>query len=147
MATDEVMLNDDMYNKLKAMNTSKVCSVYGASDVPSKPEEPSKPTEPDKKPVESKLDLKTSVAQYCDNYRLDITINNTTNTAVNGWKLKIKKSDLTIQSMWNASYKEEGEYFVISPEGWNSKIEANGSVTIGVIAKGQGTGKFSYVLE
>lgn len=46
-----------------------------------------------------------------------------TNTAVNGWKLKIKKSDLTIQSMWNASYKEEGEYFVISLEGWNSKIQ------------------------
>ena len=49
--------------------------------------------------------------------------------------------------MWNSSYKEEGEYFVITPEVWNSKIEVNGSVTIGLIAKGQGTGKFSYVLE
>ncbi len=131
---------DILFNKLKAMSTSKVCSVYGTSDVPMKPEEPSKP-------VESKLDLKTSVTQYYDTHRLDITINNTTNAAVNGWKLKIKKSDLAIQSMWNASYKEEGEYFVITPEVWNSKIEAKGSVTIGLIAKGQGTGKFSYVLE
>ena len=147
---------DILFNKLNAMSTSKICSVFNNSDKPvvkpTEPEKPvEKPSEPEKpvdKPVVSgDLSLKAEVTQYYGTHRLDITIKNNGNSAVDGWKLKIKKSDLAIQSMWNARYEDDGEYYVVTPESWTSRIEAGSSVTFGLIADGEGTGVFGYTLE
>ena len=156
---------DILFNKLNAMSTSKVCSVFNDSDEPViKPSEPSEPSEPEnpvekpsepigpEKPVDKPvitgdLSLKAEVTQYYGTHRLDITIKNNGNSAVDGWKLKIKKSDLTIQSMWSACYEEDEEYYVVTPESWTSRIEAGNSVTFGLIAEGEGTGVFGYTLE
>ncbi|MBE6048647.1 MAG: glycoside hydrolase family 5 protein [Clostridium sp.] len=156
---------DILFNKLNAMSTSKICSVFNSSDKPVvnptepsnpgevvKPVEPQKPAEPEKpvepqKPANTKLSLKAEVTQYYGSHRLDVTIKNNSDLVQNGWKLKIKKSDLAIQSMWSASYKEEGEYYIVTPESWTSRIEAGGSVSFGLIAQGNGTGVFDYILE
>ena len=72
-------------------------------------------------------------------------VNNST-TTVNNWTLKIKKSDLTVDNCWCVKVAEEGEYYVFTPETWNSTIGANGNATFGLNGSGSIGNTLNFIL-
>jgi len=56
--------------------------------------------------------------------------------AVNTWEIRVKKSELSFDQYWCVNVAEDGDYYVLTPYSWNSRIEKGQSVLFGL----QGTG-------
>ncbi|NLL72905.1 MAG: hypothetical protein GX237_05200 [Clostridiales bacterium] len=93
------------------------------------------------------LELTSSASTWYNGYNMNMTITNTSGSEVEGWTLRLKKSDFTITNIWCAKQTVSGNDIIITPEAWNSKISAKGSVTFGFIGEGTLTSDFSYTLD
>ena len=101
---------------------------------PSNPQ-PSNPT-PAPQPAATGLKATASINSWGSGYTANIKISNNTGKNVNGWTLKLKKSEVKMDSSWNVNVKESGDYYVITPVSWNSSIANGGSVEFGFNGSG-----------
>ena len=94
---------------------------------------PSQPTNPQPSTPASKgLKLDYKIDNWGSGYQVNFKVSNNTAADVNGWTLKIKKSDIKITSSWNISVNEVGDSYVITPLSYNSNIAKGGCVEFGV---------------
>ncbi len=102
--------------------------------------------EPDDPVVNDDLAL-----EYTINGQGSCTINfkvaNNGKAAVNGWTLKLKKSQITIDNFWCVKVAVVGDYYVITPESWNSVVNAGDGAYFGVQGSGVTTATLDYTLE
>ena len=65
-------------------------------------------------------------------FQARVTVTNTGAEEVDGWDLAW---DFTageeITSLWNATHRQDGASVVVSDSGWNARIPAGDSVTVG----------------
>lgn len=119
---------------------------------PTKPEPtpvdptPVDPTPVDPTPAESGLGLQYEINSWGSGYTVNFKVVNNSTTTVNNWTLKIKKSDITVDNCWCAKVAEEGEYYVFTPETWNSTIGANGNATFGLNGSGSIGNTLNFIL-
>ena len=89
--------------------------------------------------------------EYTINGQGSATINfkvaNNGKAAVNGWTLKLKKSQITIDNFWCVKVAVVGDYYVITPESWNSVVNAGDGAYFGVQGSGVTTATLDYTLE
>ncbi len=103
--------------------------------------------DPDPVVVVSGLELEYNINSWGSGYQVGYKIVNNTGAAVDGWTLKVNKSQINIDSSWNVNVKTEGNYYVITPVDWNKTIANGASVEFGSIGVGQVGSSFDYVLE
>ncbi len=89
--------------------------------------------------VEATIELRDSwesEGKYCYNY--NVTVNNTSDSRVENWKVEISFSDnIGLNQGWSGEYTINGSTLVITPVSYNSSIEAGQSVgDIGFIIEG-----------
>ena len=89
--------------------------------------------------------------EYTINGQGSATINfkvaNNGKAAVNGWTLKLKKSQITIDNFWCVKVAVVGDYYVTTPESWNSVVNAGDGAYFGVQGSGVTTATLDYTLE
>ena len=107
---------------------------------------PVDPTPVDPTPAESELGLQYEINSWGSGYTVNFKVVNNSTTTVNNWTLKIKKSDLTVDNCWCVKVAEEGEYYVFTPETWNSTIGANGNATFGLNGSGSIGNTLNFIL-
>ncbi|SFH68802.1 Carbohydrate binding module (family 6) [Pseudobutyrivibrio sp. OR37] len=107
---------------------------------------PVDPTPVDPTPAQSDLSLQYEINSWGAGYTVNFKVVNNSTTQVNGWTLKIKKSDITVDNCWCAKVAEEGEYYVFTPETWNSMINANGNATFGLNGSGSIGNTLNFIL-
>lgn len=98
-------------------------------------------------PSTSKLKLDYTINNWGSGYQVSFKITNSTNSDISNWTLKLKKSEINITSNWSTNLKEEGEYYVITPLEWNSKISKGSSIEFGVQGVGSIGNTLSYTLS
>ncbi|NER80619.1 MAG: hypothetical protein F6K42_13800, partial [Leptolyngbya sp. SIO1D8] len=75
------------------------------------------------------------VDDWGNGFTANITIQNTSNQAIDGWDLSFE-APFTIQQIWNASFSQSTNgAFEFTPVGWNQSIPPGGSVTFGLVGK------------
>ncbi len=114
------------------------------------PEDPTPvdPTPEDPTPVVSDdLVLKYNINSWGTGYTVNFEVANTSNVNVDGWKLKLNKNDVKIDSSWCVKVATEGDYYVITPESWNSTIYAGNGAFFGIIGSGSIGNTIDYILE
>jgi len=108
------------------------------------PEKPD-PVKPD--PERKELGLDYTINDWGSGYLVNFTISNKTGKTVDGWKLKLKKSDVNIAQSWCVNITEEGDYYVITPLSWNSTLTDGASIQFGIIGNGASHSTISYTFE
>ncbi len=105
---------------------------------------PVDPTPVDPEPVvTADLAVDYTINSWGTGFTVNCKIVNNSDAAVNGWTIKLKKSEANITNAWCVELAEEGEYYVITPAAWNGNISANGSVDFGF----QGAGAIGDTLS
>lgn len=80
-------------------------------------------------------------------YRMNMVLTNNTDTATNGWTLRVKVGEGTaIDSGWRGKYSLDGDTLIVTNESHNAKIQAGGSIDFGLIISDI-TGDLSYTVE
>lgn len=80
-------------------------------------------------------------------YRMNMVLTNNTDTATNGWTLRVKVGEGTaIDSGWRGKYSLDGDTLIVTNESHNAKIPAGGSIDFGLIISDI-TGDLSYTVE
>ncbi|MBQ7148990.1 MAG: family 43 glycosylhydrolase [Pseudobutyrivibrio sp.] len=97
-------------------------------------EEPA--TQPGESPKSSGLDVSYSINNWGSGYQVSLKLDNKTGKTVDGWTIKLKKSEVSIDSSWNMTVKTSGDYYVITPVDWNKSIADGQSVDIGFMGSG-----------
>ena len=110
----------------------------------SNPSNPTTPTTPSN-PSNGKLKLDYTINNWGSGYQVNFKISNNTSANVNGWTLKIKKSDINISSSWNVTVNEVGDYYVITPVSWNANIAKGGCVEFGTQGSGHIGNTINYI--
>lgn len=95
----------------------------------------------------SDLQLSTDVNAWEGGYTMNASVKNTSNSAVNSWKLTLNKADFDITNAWCVNIEESGDFYIITPQEWNASIPAGGSVNFGFQANGRFTADFVYTLK
>ncbi|MBO5621730.1 MAG: cellulose binding domain-containing protein, partial [Butyrivibrio sp.] len=80
-------------------------------------------------------------------FTISFNVSNNGDSAVNGWTLKLKKSQLTIDNSWCVKIASEGDYYVITPETWNYVINAGDAAYFGIQGSGEVGTTLDYILE
>ncbi|MBR3825478.1 MAG: cellulose binding domain-containing protein [Lachnospiraceae bacterium] len=80
-------------------------------------------------------------------YRMNMVLTNNTDTATNGWTLRIKVGEnAAIDSGWRGKYSLNADTLVVTNEDHNAKIQAGDSIDFGLIISDI-TGDLSYTVE
>ncbi len=85
---------------------------------------------------------------YCCQYEVYIT--NNTQATIENWKGILSLSNgASVSSMWNATYKSDSAKgtVIVTPEGWNSKIDVNKQISFGIIVQTKSPETFSISLS
>ncbi len=100
---------------------------------------------PTPEPVPSVQGLKTSynISSWGAGYQVVFKVENTSDSKVNNWTVKVNKKDVKIESSWCVNVAEEGNYYVITPMSWNSSIDSKKAVEFGI----QGTGSIGDTID
>ncbi|MBP3262968.1 endo-1,4-beta-xylanase [Pseudobutyrivibrio sp.] len=99
--------------------------------------QPSNPQpQPAPQPAATGLKATATINSWGSGYTASIKVSNNTGKTVNGWTLKLKKSEVKMDSSWNVNVKESGDYYVITPVDWNSSIANGGNVEFGFNGSG-----------
>lgn len=93
------------------------------------------------------LILSYTTNNWGSGYQVNFKVSNNSSSAVSGWTIKLKKSDINITSSWNVNITETDEYYVITPVSWNSTIAGGQSVEFGVQGEGSVSDSIGYTLE
>ena len=99
------------------------------------------PVDPDPQPVDptpvsGALKAEYTINNWGSGYQVLIKVKNDSASRVDGWTLKISKSEVKIDSSWCVNIAEEGGYYVITPMSWNSSLEPSASVDFGIQGSG-----------
>ena len=79
-------------------------------------------------------------------YRMNMVLTNNTDTATNGWTLRVKVGEGTaIDSGWRGKYSLDGDTLIVTNESHNAKIPAGGSIDFGLIISDL-SGDLSYTV-
>ncbi|MBR4083942.1 MAG: cellulose binding domain-containing protein [Lachnospiraceae bacterium] len=79
-------------------------------------------------------------------YRMNMVLTNNTDTATNGWTLRVKVGEGTaIDSGWRGKYSLDGDTLIVTNEDHNAKIPAGGSIDFGLIISDL-SGDLSYTV-
>ena len=113
---------------------------------PTNPSNPTTPTTPSN-PSNGKLKLDYTINNWGSGYQVNFKISNNTSANVNGWTLKIKKSDINISSSWNVTVNQSGDYYVITPVSYNAYIAKGASIEFGIQGSGSIGNTISYTLS
>ncbi|WP_022764835.1 carbohydrate-binding protein [Butyrivibrio sp. XPD2006] len=146
--------------KLGTVNVDswKVLAKPGQQDPEPEPEpqpepepEPQPEPEPEPQPepqpvVTGDLGLEYQINSWGTGYTVNFRVVNKGNV-VNGWKLKLAKSDVVIDSSWCVKVASEGDYYVITPESWNSTVGNGQTADFGIQGSGAIGSSISYTLE
>lgn len=103
--------------------------------------QPQQPTTP-----ASSMTLEKTVNSWGSGYTANFKVVNNTGAQVNTWTLKLKKSEIKIESSWNVDIKTSGDYYVITPLSWNASIPNKGSIEFGVVGSGS-LGNLNYSFQ
>ena len=85
---------------------------------------------------QGKLTPSYTINSWGTGYVVNINLVNKSGKTVNGWTVKLKKSEVNIDSSWCVNVAEEGDYYVITPLSWNTNIYNNSEAAFGFIGKG-----------
>ncbi len=107
--------------------------------------EPEPQPEPGPAPTDRKLEYQ--INSWGTGYTVNFSVMNTTNSEIRGWKLKLNKNDVKIDSSWCVKVTEEGNYYVITPEDWNATLYVNGGAYFGIQGSGAIGSTIDYILE
>ena len=78
--------------------------------------------------------------QWQDGFTADLTIRNTTTSAINGWTLTWTfTGNQQITNMWNAVRTQTGQQVSAADAGWNRTIAAGGTAAFGFQASFSGS--------
>ncbi len=99
--------------------------------------------EPDPTPVTGDLNVSYTINNWGSGYQVLIKVKNDSASTVNTWTVKVKKSDVRIDSSWCVNVAEQGNYYVITPMSWNSVLYPGNSVEFGI----QGAGSIGNSVE
>ena len=80
-------------------------------------------------------------------YVVNFAVVNNTNENIDGWKVKISKKDVKIDSSWCVNIEEDGDYYIVTPLDWNYRIYPNNSAQFGIIGSGSIGDSIEYILE
>ena len=105
------------------------------------------PVDPDPIVVDGNLTAEYSINSWGTGFTVNFKVVNDTDSAVNSWTVKIKKSDITIDSAWCAKVTTDGDYYVITPDDWNAGIRAHDSAFFGFQGSGAIGSTIDYVVE
>lgn len=94
----------------------------------------------------NKLKLDYNINSWGSAGQVDVKITNNSSAATKTWTLKLNKSEIKIVNSWNINVKESGNYYVITPVGWNSVIQPKGSIEFGIQYSGN-VNKLNYSLS
>ncbi|SFN60429.1 Carbohydrate binding module (family 6) [Pseudobutyrivibrio sp. UC1225] len=97
--------------------------------------------------VKKDLAFEYQINSWGTGYTVNFAVVNKTGKTVDGWKVKISKKDVKIDSSWCVNVAEEGNYYVITPMSWNSTIYNGGSAQFGIVGSGAIGSTIDYVLE
>ena len=111
------------------------------------PVDPS-PVDPDPTPVVTgSLKAEYTINNWGSGYQVLIKVKNESASTVNGWTVKVKKSEVKIDSSWCVNIAEQGDSYVITPMSWNSTIAPGASVDFGIQGAGSIGSSISVVVE
>ena len=95
------------------------------------------PVDPDPTPVVTAgLKAEYSINNWGSGYQVLIKVKNDSTATVNGWTVKVKKSEVKIDSSWCVNIAEQGDYYVITPMSWNSTLTPGASADFGLQGSG-----------
>ncbi|WP_029230946.1 cellulase family glycosylhydrolase [Butyrivibrio sp. VCB2006] len=98
--------------------------------------QPVDPTPVDPTPVAGELKAEYTINNWGSGYQVLIKVKNEGTSKVDGWTVKVKKSEVKIDSSWCVNIAEEGDTYVITPMSWNSSLESGASVDFGIQGSG-----------
>lgn len=96
---------------------------------------------------ESNLKLDYDINSWNSGYKVSFKVSNNSDSDVSNWVVKVKKSDINISSSWCVNINEEGDYYVITPLSWNSKIAKGNSVEFGILGDGSINSTIEYEVK
>ncbi len=70
-------------------------------------------------------------------YQINMTLTNYSGKRIDDWKVKIKKSDIVLDSIWCADVAEEGDSYVFTAPDWGKSIDDGQIAEFGFTAKGE----------
>jgi cellulase/cellobiase CelA1 len=104
--------------------------------------------DPDPTPTQpGELTADYTVNNWGSGYQVIIKVENNSDTTVDGWTVKVKKSEVTIDSSWCVKVAESGDYYVITPEAWNSTLQPGSSTEFGIQGAGSVSESISVTVE
>lgn len=89
------------------------------------------------------LNVEYTINNWGSSYQVIIKVKNDSSSTINSWTVKVKKSEVKIDSSWCVNIAESGDYYVITPMSWNSSLQAGSSVEFGI----QGSGSIGTTLD
>jgi len=92
--------------------------------------------------VSGGLKVNAVLNDWGSGYEYQVTLKNE-GAAVDSWTIKVKKSDININNSWCVNIAESGDYYVMTPFSWNSRIEKGQSINFGL----QGSGSHAANVE
>ena len=94
------------------------------------------PVDPDPTPVATGLKAEYTINNWGSGYQVLIKVKNDGAATVNTWTVKVKKSEVKIDSSWCVNIAEEGDSYVITPMSWNSTLTPGASTDFGIQGSG-----------
>ena len=92
--------------------------------------------DPDPTPVATGLKAEYTINNWGSGYQVLIKVKNDGAATVNTWTVKVKKSEVKIDSSWCVNVAEEGDSYVITPMSWNSTLTPGASTDFGIQGSG-----------
>ncbi|MUL41096.1 cellulose-binding protein [Streptomonospora sp. PA3] len=81
-----------------------------------------------------------SVNSWSGGYQGEVSVNNTTSGALNGWTVDMTlASGQSISNLWNGEHSGSSGTVTVTNTPWNGTVPAGGSVTFGFVAGGSAT--------
>lgn len=93
------------------------------------------PVNPDPVVTEG-LNVRYEINSWGTGYVVNFYVDNQSGSTTNGWTVKVRKDQVSIDNSWCVNIKDEGDYYVITPLDWNSHIENGQSIQFGIIGSG-----------
>ena len=93
------------------------------------------------------VELTYTINNWGSGYQISYKVTNNSGSKVNGWTIKLNKSQVNIGSSWNVNVTTSGNYYVITPVEWNKTIENGSSVEFGSQGSGSIGNKIDYSIE
>ncbi|MDI6100068.1 cellulase family glycosylhydrolase [Actinoplanes sp. NEAU-A12] len=76
---------------------------------------------------------------WSNGYQGQVTVNNTSSSAINTWKVELTfPAGTTVAQSWNTTQAASGNSYTFTPAGWNATIAAGASTSFGFIVNGTG---------